>query len=63
MKPTTMFETQEKTRNYYSRAMIEDASDYLWKNYGISVGTPEYKWNYDQLIQEAVKKGWKFSFY
>lgn len=63
MKPTTMFETQEKTRNYYSRAMIEDASDYLWKNYGISVGTPDYKWNHDQLIQEAVKKGWKFSFY
>jgi hypothetical protein len=58
-----MFETQEKPRNYYSKAMIEDASEFLWKNYGISVGTSEYQWNNDRMIEEAVKKGWKFSFY
>lgn len=58
-----MFKTQEKPRNYYSKAMIEDASEFLWKNYGISVGTSEYQWNNDRMIEEAVKKGWKFSFY
>jgi hypothetical protein len=58
-----MFDTQKKPLNYYSKAMVHDASDYLWKNFGISVGTPEYQWDNDVLIEEAVKKGWKFSFY
>jgi hypothetical protein len=58
-----MFDTQQKPLNYYSKAMVHDASDYLWENFGISVGTPEYQWDNDVLIEEAVKKGWKFSFY
>lgn len=57
-----MFETQEKPKNYYPKALLEDASDFLWKNYGIPVGTSDYRWNNDQLILEAIKKGWKFSF-
>lgn len=36
--------------------MVEDASDYLWKNFGISVGTPDYMWSKDQTIEEATKK-------
>ena len=47
----------------YSRAMIASAEDFLWKNFGISVGTPDYEWPQDQIITEAVKRGWKFSFY
>jgi hypothetical protein len=56
-----MFETQQKPRNYYSKAMLDEASDFLWKNYGIPVGTQDYRWDNDRLIVEAVKKGWKFS--
>lgn len=59
MKPITMIET----KNYYSRAMVEDAEEFLWKNFGISVGTENYQWSKDQVIEEATKKGWKFTFY
>jgi hypothetical protein len=52
-----------ETKSYYSRAMIIDAEKFLWENFGISVGTDEYNWSNDQLIEEATKKGWKFSFY
>lgn len=41
--------------------MLDEASDFLWKNYGIPVGTQDYRWDNDRLIVEAVKKGWKFS--
>jgi hypothetical protein len=57
---TIMTETEKST---YSRAMIEDAEDFLWKNFGISVGTPEYRWTKDKTIEEATKNGWKFRFY
>jgi len=63
MKPIMTPEIEARPRNYLSRAMVEDASDYLWKNFGISVGTPDYMWSKDQTIEEATKKGWKFSFY
>lgn len=53
--------TTEKTA--YSKSMIADAEEFLWKNFGISVGTPDYEWPQDQIISEAVKRGWKFSFY
>jgi hypothetical protein len=53
--------TTEKTA--YSKSMLADAEDFLWKNFGISVGTPDYEWPQDQIISEAVKRGWKFSFY
>jgi len=43
--------------------MLNDASDYMWRNYGIPVGTPEYNWSKDELIETATRNGWKFSFY
>jgi hypothetical protein len=52
-----------ETRNYYSRGMIDDAEKFLWENFGISVGTDDYNWSKDQVIEEATKKGWKFTFY
>jgi hypothetical protein len=52
-----------ETRNYYSRAMIDDAEKFLWENFGISVGTDDYNLSKDQVIEEATKKGWKFTFY
>jgi hypothetical protein len=60
-KPIMTAETE--TRNYYSRAMIDSAEKFLWENFGIPVGTDDYKWSKDQLIEEATKKGWKFTFY
>lgn len=45
----------------YTKAVIEEAEEFLWKNYGISVGTPDYMWSNDRIIEEAIKKGWKFS--
>lgn len=53
--------TTEKTE--YSKAMIADAEEFLWKNFGISVGTPDYLWSKDQIIEEATKNGWKFRFF
>jgi hypothetical protein len=47
----------------YSKSMLADAEEFLWKNFGISVGTSDYQWSEDQIIEEAVKNGWKFSFY
>jgi hypothetical protein len=59
----TRFIMTTETRNYYSRAMIDDAEKFLWENFGISVGTDDYNWSKDQLIEEATKRGWKFTFY
>jgi hypothetical protein len=50
-------------KTFYSRAMIEDAAEFLWVNYGIAVDSSEYRWDDDKTIEEAVKKGWKFHFY
>jgi hypothetical protein len=51
----------EKTA--YSKAMIADAEEFLWKNFGISVGTPDFLWSNDRIIEEATKNGWTFRFY
>ena len=59
MKP--IMTTTEKTA--YSKAMIADAEEFLWKNFGISVGTPDYLPYKDQIIEEATKNGWKFRFF
>ena len=55
--------TMNNQKVYYSRAMIEDAAEFLWFNFGIAVDSLEYKWDADKIIEEAAKKGWKFSFY
>ena len=54
-------EIMKKEKTYYTKAMIEDAAEFLWEEFGIAVDSCQYNWNDDKIIQEAVKKGWKFS--
>jgi hypothetical protein len=51
-----------ETKSFYSKAMIEDCIDFLWKHHGIAVGTQDFMWNNDKVIEEAIKLGYNVSF-